>query len=202
MTDLSPFPGPNPMLARIRREELPPRLAEMWDAAMRDRDEAVLIEVAGNAPEVLEWYYDRFYGEMFHKGRVAPRLKQLARMKLSTMHGCAFCNRGNEKAALAAGVTAEQIAALGDPEAPVFDARERAVLRLAEEMTLSNMAGHLGEELHRELRGAGFSDGEVFELGVVMAVLTGMAKFLFVYDLVSREAACPIAPPPVRGGAA
>ena len=104
MNDQKPFPSPNPMLARLRRDNLPPRLAEMWDMAMRDRDEAVLFEVAGNAPEVIEWYYDSFYGEMFHQGRVEVRLKQIARYKLSKMHGCAFCNRGNEKAALAAGV--------------------------------------------------------------------------------------------------
>jgi AhpD family alkylhydroperoxidase len=167
----------------------------MWDIAIRDRDEAVLFEVAGNAPEVIEWYYDRFYGEMFHQGRVEVRLKQLARYKLSTMHGCAFCNRGNEKAALAAGVTPEQIAALGNVEAAVFDNKERALLKLCEQMTLSNMEGNLSADLHAEMRTSGFDDGEIFELGVVMAVLTGMAKMLFVFDLVSREAVCPIRPP-------
>lgn len=197
MTDHTSFPGPNPMLARVRRRDLPPNLADMWDIAMRDRDEAVLFEVAGNAPEVIDWYYDRFYGEMFHQGRVDVRLKQLARYKLSTMHGCAFCNRGNEKAALAAGVTPDQIAALGDVEADVFDARERSLLKLCEQMTLSNMEGHLSAELHAEMRASGFEDGEIFELGVVMAVLTGMAKMLFVFDLVSREPVCPIRPPPV-----
>jgi AhpD family alkylhydroperoxidase len=197
MTDQTPFPSPNPMLARVRRDDLPPRLAEMWDIAMRDRDEAVLFEIAGNAPEIIEWYYDRFYGEMFHQGRVEVRLKQLARYKLSTMHGCAFCNRGNEKAALIAGVTPEQIAALGNVEAAVFDNKERALLKLCEQMTLSNMEGHLSADLHAEMRASGFDDGEIFELGVVMAVLTGMAKMLFVFDLVSREAVCPIRPPQV-----
>lgn len=197
MTDQTPFPSPNPMMARVRRDDLPPRLAEMWDIAMRDRDEAVLFEIAGNAPEIIEWYYDRFYGEIFHQGRVEVRLKQLARYKLSTMHGCAFCNRGNEKAALTAGVTPEQIAALGNVEAAVFDNKERALLKLCEQMTLSNMEGHLSADLHAEMRASGFDDGEIFELGVVMAVLTGMAKMLFVFDLVSREAVCPIRPPQV-----
>lgn len=187
--------GPNPALARIARVDLPPRLAEMWDAAMRDREEAVLIEVAGSAPEVLEWYYDRFYGELFAGGRVEARLKQMARIKLSTLHGCAFCNRGNRLAALAAGVTEAQIDALHDPAAPVFDAAERALLRLCEEMTLANMQGHLGPALHAELRAAGFDDGQIFELGVVTAILTGMAKMLFVYDLVSRDPVCPVTRP-------
>ena len=78
-------------------------MQSLWDAAMRDRDEATLIEVAGNAPEVLDWYYNSYYARMFFEGRVDTRIKQLARMKLSTMHGCAFCNRGNSKAALADG---------------------------------------------------------------------------------------------------
>ena len=33
-----------------------------------------------------------------------------------------------------------------------------------------------------------------YKLGVVGAVLTGMAKMLFVYDLVEREPNCPIVP--------
>ncbi|MDP6706050.1 MAG: carboxymuconolactone decarboxylase family protein, partial [Alphaproteobacteria bacterium] len=107
---------PSPHLQRVPRDELPPTLRALWDDAMRDREEADLIEVAGNAPEVLSWYYDSFYARLFHAGRVAPRIKQLARMKLSTMHGCAFCNRGNSKAALAAGVAQAQLDALHDPE--------------------------------------------------------------------------------------
>jgi len=196
VTEVTETPVPNPMLTRVRGADLPPRLAEMWDIAMRDRDEAVLFEVGGNAPEIIEWYYDRFYGELFHRGRVPVRVKQLARYKLSTLHGCAFCNRGNEKAALASGLTAGQLAAIADPDAAVFDARERAVLRLCEQMTLSNMDGHLNAALHADLRAAGFDDGDILELGVVTAILTGMAKMLFVFDLVSREAVCPISPVP------
>ena len=185
---------PDPHLTKIARADLPEDLKALWDAAMRDRDEATLIEVAGNAPEVLDWYYNSFYAQMFHGGRVEVRIKQLARMKLSTMHGCAFCNRGNSKAALADGVSQEQLNALYDPNSTVFDDRECAVLRLCEEMTLANMDGYMDRNLYRALSDH-FDDGEIFELGVCLAVLVGMAKFLFVFDLVSREDNCPIAPP-------
>lgn len=192
---------PDPHLKKIPRAELPPQLQSLWDAAMRDRDEATLIEVAGNAPEVLDWYYNSFYARIFFDGRVDTRIKQLARMKLSTMHGCAFCNRGNSKAALADGVTQEQLDALFDPASALFDNRERAVLRLCEEMTLANMDGYMDRGLYDAL-GDHFDDGEIFELGVCLAVMVGMAKFLFVFDLVSREANCPIAmPDPARGSA-
>ena len=185
---------PDPHLKKISRAELGEDLAPLWDAAMRDRNEATLIEVAGNAPEVMDWYYNSFYAQMFHGGRVEVRIKQLARMKLSTMHGCAFCNRGNSKAALADGVSQEQLDALFDPDSALFDDRERAVLRLCEELTLANMDGYMDRHLYDALS-EHFDDGEIFELGVCLAVLVGMAKFLFVFDLVSREDNCPIAPP-------
>ena len=46
---------PDPHLKKIPRAELPLQLQSLWDAAMRDRDEATFIEVAGNALEVLDW---------------------------------------------------------------------------------------------------------------------------------------------------
>ncbi len=185
---------PNPFINLVPRAEMPAEIGELWDTAMRDRDEAVFFEAAANAPDVLDWYYNGFYGGLFRDGRVDRRTKELARLKLSVMHGCAFCNRGNSKAALTAGVSQAQIDALADPESNVFDDRDRAVLRLCEQIEMTKMDGHLDGPLYDRLR-AHFDDGQIFELGVVCAVLTGMAKFLFVFDLVSREANCPIRPP-------
>ena len=52
------------------------------------------------------------------------------------------------------------------------------------------MEGQLTPALYADLS-VHFDDGEIFELGMVAAVLTGIAKMLFVYDLVEREAHCP-----------
>ena len=78
-------------------------------------------------------------------------------------------------------------------EDPVFDARDRALLQLADQVVLTNMHGHLDAALYAALR-AHFDDGQIFELGMTAGVLTGMAKFLFVYDLVDKVANCPIHP--------
>ena len=108
-------------------------------------------------------------------------------------HGCAFCNKGNGEAARRAGVTDAQLDNIMNDASGVFSERERAVLRLGAEMVLPNMEGQLTPALYADLS-AHFDDGEIFELGMVAAVLTGIAKFLFVYDLVEREAHCPIGP--------
>jgi AhpD family alkylhydroperoxidase len=187
---------PNPAIPPLARDQMPPRWRAAAETADDIRGEATLLEVLAQAPEHLAWYYDTFYAQIFFGGRVERRVKELLRLRLSTLHGCAFCNRGNLRSAAEAGLTEAQIAAIRTPGAACFDERERAVLRLADEMALQNMAGDLDAGLRAELARR-FQPAELVELALVAAVLTGMAKMLFVFDLVSREAECPIAPPSV-----
>ncbi len=182
---------PNPAIAPLARAQMSERWRAVAETADQVRGESTLIEVLAQAPELLGWYYDGFYAEVFFKGRVERRVKELLRLKLSTLHGCAFCNKGNTKSARDSGMTEAQIDAIWDIESPHFCARERAVLRLAEQMALANMHGEVTASHSAELH-AHFSEAEIVELGMVAAVLTGMAKMLFVFDLVSREANCPI----------
>jgi alkylhydroperoxidase family enzyme len=184
---------PDPAIPPLAREHMPPRWRKAAETADAVRGEATLIEALAQAPEHLAWYYDSFYGGLFFAGRVERRIKELLRLRLSVRHGCAFCNRGNMRSAIEGGLSEAQVAAIRNADAPCFDARERAVLRLADEMALQNMAGALDPALRAELA-RHFGPPELVELALVAAVLTGMAKMLFVFDLVSREADCPIGP--------
>ncbi|MBL8383382.1 MAG: carboxymuconolactone decarboxylase family protein [Burkholderiales bacterium] len=184
---------PDPVLPRVPRAAMTERLQKDYDASLALRDDATLIEVGANAPELMDWYRDAFYGKVFYGGRVDVRTKELLRYRLSMTHGCAYCNRGNSAAARKAGVGEEQLARIMDENAPVFDARDRAVLRLADQVAMTNMHGHLDADLYAALR-AHFDDAQIFELGLTAGFLTGMAKFIFVYDLVEKEANCPVRP--------
>ena len=184
---------PNPHLSRVPREALPEWLQEAHDRSSEMHGDSIRIEVAGNAPEIMKWYWDDFYGRLFYTGRADVPSKELLRFRLSSTHGCAHCNRGNRVAALQAGLTEEQLDNVMNENAPCFDAKQRALLRLADQISLPNMHGELSADLYAQLR-EHFEDGAIYELGVVAAVLTGMAKFLFVYDLVEREPNCPIVP--------
>lgn len=184
---------PQPLLRRVPREQMTPRLQQEYDAALALRDDATMQEVGANAPELMAWYKDEFYGRLFYGGRVDTRTKELMRYRLSMTHGCAFCNKGNRDAATRAGVTAEQLRRIMNEEADCFSPSERAVLKLADQIVLTNMHGELSPALHAELR-PHFDDAQIFELGMVAGILAGMAKFIFVYDLVEKEANCPIVP--------
>lgn len=184
---------PNPALKRVPREQMTESLQADYDVARQIRDDATFMETAANAPELYDWYKNSFYGQVFYKGRVDTRSKELLRFRLSMTHGCAFCNKGNRVAAVNAGVTPNQLANIMDENADCFDKKDQAILRLADQIVITNMNGNLDLKLHKELAQY-FDDGQIFELGIIAGILTGMAKFLFVYDLVEKEDNCPIIP--------
>jgi len=189
---------PNPLLGRIAPESMDDSVREAYEkshALQKSKNgDATFFEIGANAPEVLNWYFDNFYGKLFYGGRVDTRTKELMRYRLSMTHGCAFCNKGNIEDARKAGITEIQLANIMDEGHTAFSNKDRAVINLANEMSLPNMNGQLTPTLYESLSNH-FDDGEIFELGLVAGILAGAAKFLFVFDLVEREANCPIAPP-------
>ena len=130
---------------------------------------------------------------MFRGVTVAQPFKELLRLRLSTLHGCRFCNQGNRRDALAAGLTEEQINAFDDPETGPFTDAEKAVLALGEQLALTQPEGTLTPALYRKLA-QHFGDAEILELGLVGGILAGVDKFMFAYDLVEKEDACPFHP--------
>lgn len=179
-------------LQRIPRDQLPEQAQMAWDMLNQLTEEPTFVEVFANAPELLDFVMNQFYGNIFFGGRVEQRYKQLARLRLSQIHGCRTCNRQNVPGALEAGITQEQIEAMDNADAGPFTEAEAAVIRFAEQMALTNPDGKLDKELHGRLA-RHFSVAEICELGAVMAFVGGFAKLSFVMDLVEREDYCPFA---------
>ncbi|WP_225847808.1 carboxymuconolactone decarboxylase family protein [Streptomyces sp. HPF1205] len=85
-----------------------------------------------------------FYKAMFALDRAAahgldPVVRELVRVRVAQLNGCAFCVDKHSTDALALGVPGRKLRAMTVwPETPFFTARERAALALAEAVT------HLG----------------------------------------------------------
>ena len=182
---------PDPQLARIDPQEMPPTLKAAHEKSMALRGDGTFFEVFAQHPDLYRWYTESFYGEVFHGGLVERRIKELVRLRLSNTHGCRFCNQGNRADAIEAGLSDAEVDALEDFENGPFSEREKAALRLADQMALTNEGGTLSNALYEELR-PHFTDAEILELGLLMGILSGVAKFLFAFDLVEKEANCPI----------
>ena len=179
-------------LTRIPREDLPEEFQMAWDGLNGLTGEPTFVEVFAQAPDVLRFVMNEFYMKLFFGGNVDQRYKQLVRLKLSLVHGCRTCNKQNVPGALEAGISQEQIDAMGDYENGPFSDADKAVLKFADQMVLTNMDGDMDEQLYGMLS-AHFSDAEICELGTVMAIIAGMAKLSFILHLVEREEYCPFA---------
>ena len=185
---------PQTPFRRIAREDLSEKMQASWDRSMDLHGDATFTEVMGNAPAVYDWYIEDFYKKLYASGRVDPQIVELVRFRFANVHGCASCNRGDRLASLEAGLREEQLDAIMDWENGPFTEREKAALALADEMVLTNQLGAVRPELYERLK-VSFSDAELVELGVIMAVLGGMAKFIFAFDLLEKMETCPFIPP-------
>ena len=75
-------------LKRTARQDLDPELGSLHDLLTGAGVDARFVEVGANAPEIVDWYFNSFYKQVFYGGRVEPKIKELLRLKLSKTHGC------------------------------------------------------------------------------------------------------------------
>jgi alkylhydroperoxidase family enzyme len=188
------------LLTRIPREQLDPKWHLAWDTLNGLTGTPQFVEVFAQNPAMLDFVMNQFYMPVFFGGKVDQRYKQLARLKLSVLHGCRTCNKQNVPGALAAGFSQRQIDALveGNLDAvlkvnpSLFSDAERAVIDYADQVALTNMDGNMTPALFKRLR-AHFSEADILELGTAMAIISGMAKLSFVLNVVEKEAYCAFA---------
>jgi alkylhydroperoxidase family enzyme len=181
------------LMTRIPRNELPAEFHLAWDTLNQLTGEPTFVEVFAQNRSMLDFVMNKFYMPVFFGGDVDNRYKQLARLKLSLIHGCRTCNKQNVPGALAAGITDAQVAAMDDYESGPFTDAEKAVIAYAGEVALTNPEGRMSPTLFARLR-SHFSEADILELGTTMAIISGMAKLSFVLDLVEKESYCPFAP--------
>ncbi|MEM9322789.1 MAG: carboxymuconolactone decarboxylase family protein [Pseudomonadota bacterium] len=181
-------------LERIPREELPEQFAPAWDMLNKLTGEPAFVEAFATAPHVLNFVMGDFYQRLFFEGQVDQRYKQIARLRLSVLHGCRTCNKQNTAGAAEAGLSADAISAImGEYDiSDALTAADKAVVAYADTVALTNPEGRLTPDLTDQLREY-FSSADICELGTVMAVIAGMAKLSFVLDLVEKEAYCEFA---------
>ena len=79
----------------------------------------------------------------------------------------------------------------GDIRSGPFTEAEKAALALATVLSNAVQDGLVDEQLAAELH-RHYTDGQIMELAMVIAILTGMARLLFAFDLADREQACPV----------
>jgi len=181
------------LLTRVPRDELSEGARMAWDALNELTGTPTFVDVFAKAPELLNFAMVEFYQKLFFDGRVGEKHKQLARLRLSMNHGCRTCNLQNVVGVSSVGYSQEQIDAMWRQDYSGFSEDEQAVMELADEIALNNDQGELTPELHAKLK-RHFSDEEILELGMCLAIIVGLVKLSFVFGLVEKEPYCKFGP--------
>jgi hypothetical protein len=77
-------------LTRIPHAELTGDYRELVDECIEQAGDARFLEIGANAPHMMQFYFGEFYDKVFFQGVVPVPVKELARLRLSTIHGCAL----------------------------------------------------------------------------------------------------------------
>jgi AhpD family alkylhydroperoxidase len=102
--------------------------------------------------------YEAMFGleKYLSQTRLKPSLKDLIKIRVSQINGCAYCIDLHTKDARKQGETEQRIYALNAwRETPFFDETERAVLALAEEITHISVHGVSDETYNNALEQLG-----------------------------------------------
>jgi alkylhydroperoxidase family enzyme len=142
-----------------------------------------LYRVLGNAPDMLRAWIDLAWPLRLKAG-TPRRLRELLILRGSQISGAHYEWVHHVAMALAAGVPQAQIDALASwQESPLFDAVEKAVLRLAEEVTRGPAASEACiAELKRH-----FAPEAVVELVLTSAFYVCVARTLLSLDVDLEE---------------
>ena len=169
-------------LPMIALEPDDPELAAMFDE-VRARGWQVpnLYRVIGHAPRMLRAWLD-FAWPLRLDAQVSRRMRELLILRGAQVSGTRYEWVHHVPMALAAGVTECQIEALGNDwaQSSAFDERERAVLRLADEVTRGPGAS---ADCIAGLRRQGFSDAELIELTLTASFYVCVSRFLQSMDV-------------------
>ncbi|NPD17094.1 carboxymuconolactone decarboxylase family protein [Xinfangfangia sp. D13-10-4-6] len=107
---------------------------------------------------------------------ISPPLRELIRMRVSQINGCAYCLNIHAPEARRAGVSQQKLDVLSAwRESPAFDAQERAALGWAEALTRLETSGAADADYNA--LAAAFTQQERAELTLVITTINAWNRF-------------------------
>ena len=173
-------------MSRIRLlppEEWTPELRDLVQPEGRTDLELGNVRIYAHRPEMAEAYV-RFTAAIRSRGLLPARLVELVRLRVAFHNQCRSCMAIRYDDAVQDGVTEDLVCSLEQPEeAPDLTDAERAALRFADLLASNHLA--INDETIAELK-AHFSEPEVVELGMHIALYVGYGRLSMAWDMVDE----------------
>jgi alkylhydroperoxidase family enzyme len=142
-------------------------------------DEAEITRVWSLCPE-LGAAVQGLSGAVYGTCKVAPRVREAARMKIAHINGCEVCRNWRVPALAKVGVTEELYAHVDEPGNAEYSAEESLAIEYAERFALDHRSidDAFFARLHEH-----FSDAEILELTILIGNWMGFGRLTAVLDL-------------------
>jgi alkylhydroperoxidase family enzyme len=148
------------------------RLEELWGTPPN------LYKQLANHPKVIA-AWNEFARTLRHDSRTPRALRELMILRIAQLCGSEYEWQHHRRMAADAGVTDEQVAALGEAAtSPAFDDAERVAVRLAEEQHALGVTDETMAELRRVL-----GDAAAVELSLLGAFYEAVARMLQAFGV-------------------
>ena len=155
--------------------------AALGPAADADPQGLGLLRVFAQRPD-LTLAFLAFRQELAAASVLPPRLVELVRLRVAFHNQCRSCMAMRSAAAVADGVNEALVCSLERPEeADDLTAAEKAALRYADLLATDHLAAD--DAVFDRLR-ASFTEPEIVELGVHLAVFVGFGRLSATWDLI------------------
>jgi len=170
-------------MARIRRltvDELDPDMAALIGAQDRTPLELAVTSIVGHRPDLAQPLIA--FTRSLKNGILPRRLVELVRLRIAFHNQCRSCMAIRYQDALADGVTEDLVCSLEKPaEAEGLSAAEQLALRYADLFATNHLA--IDDAMYSAL-GEHFTEGEIVELGLQVAVFVGVGRLAATWHIV------------------
>ncbi len=154
---------------------------------------ATLRSALAHCPDLAAAFH-RLYGTMWSEGIVPQAIKETARMRNARVTDCGFCKNVRFDGALADGLDEAQVELIHDGyESSALSDEQKLVLRYTDAFLVD--PGRIDQALRDDMA-ARFSDAEIVELTVALALFLGMAKVLISLGTEPEEMERTVVPTP------
>jgi AhpD family alkylhydroperoxidase len=161
-------------------------------SAIADR-QADFPGIMAHQPQLGDAFWT-LYGEVMARGIVSQKLKETARMRNARVTGCGFCRNVRYAKAQEEGLDENQIAQITDDhQTSGLDERQKLVLQYTDAFLLG--PAELTAEV-QEAMASNFTNAELVELTMALALYLGMAKPLIAFGTEPESMDTTVLPTP------
>lgn len=178
------------LLPLVDPKNMEPDIRQTMETYQAWIGDSVYAQFMANVPEIFR-KFNEYYMTVLN-GKVESETKELARLRLSRLNGCLYCQSANVVWARNNNIPAQKLTEIDHWwDSDAFSPREKAIFTLADKFAFESPSARLDDRTLAMLR-EHFNDSEILELASFFAFVIGYQRMNALFDV---QYGCPLPEP-------